>query len=61
MHFPKFGALERFDKNISPHVFSRTVMKVQVAGIIIVFYEEIFGFDMFGSFRAGDSAILFKG
>jgi hypothetical protein len=36
------------------------VFKVDFSGIIVVFDEEIFGFDVFGSFGAGDPAVLCK-
>ncbi len=55
-----FTALKRFSVS-GPHLVNRTVLEVKFTCIIIMFCEEIFCFDVFGLFRAGDLTILFEG
>jgi hypothetical protein len=59
-HFVEFGTLKWFGWYICPHFVGVAVFKVDFSGIIVVFDEKIFGFDVFGSFGTGDPAILCK-
>ena len=57
-HEAKLGTLERFGKDVCPHVFGRTILKIKFSGIVEMTNKEVFCFDMFGPFRTGDIAIL---
>ena len=35
-------------------------MKVDSTGVVVMFDEEVFCFDVFSPFGAGDAAVLFK-
>ena len=51
MHDAKLGTLERFGKDVCPHVFGRTILKIKFSRIVEMTNEEVFCFDMFGPFR----------
>ncbi len=56
----KFNTLKGFSEDVSPHLFCWTKRKVDFTGIVVMFDEEVFHFDEFSPFGAGDAAILFK-
>ncbi len=60
-HFSKFETLEGFCEDISPHLLRGTKTKVDFLRIIIVFDEDLFRFDVFCTFGAGETPILFEG
>ena len=43
-----------FGKDLCPHVFGRTILKIKFSQIVEMTNEEVFCFDMFGPFRTGD-------
>jgi hypothetical protein len=53
--------LEGFCEDIGPHLLCWTVTKVDFTSIKVMFDEEVFCFDVFSSFGAGDATILFEG
>ena len=46
-HLPKKMALERLGEDIGPHFLCGAVVEVNVASIISILNEEVFGADMF--------------
>ena len=60
-HEAELGALEGFCKNVRPHVFGGTILKVEFACVVKVTNEEVFCFDVFGSFRTGDISVFGQG
>jgi hypothetical protein len=49
-HLMEFKALERFHKDISPHMFGGTVTKVNFTCLVLMLDEEVFGLDVFSLF-----------
>ena len=50
-HEAELGSLKGFRKNIRPHVFSGTILKVEFSCVVKMTNEEGFCFDVLGSFR----------
>ncbi len=57
-HKVEFSALKRFGEHISPHLVSKTVLEIKFATVVKMLDKEIFGFDMFKLFGAGNIAIF---
>ena len=57
-HEAKLGALKGLGKDISPHVLGGAVLKIEFTCIMKMTNEEVFGFNMFGLFGAGNIVIL---
>jgi hypothetical protein len=49
-HLTEFKALERFCKDIGPHMFGGTVTKVNFTCLVVMLDEEVFGLDVFSPF-----------
>ena len=61
MHKTEFSTLERFGEHISPHLFSRTVLKINFTRVMIMPDKELFGFDVFRMLGAGNIAVFGQG
>jgi hypothetical protein len=57
-HEAELGALEGFCKNVRPHVFGGTILKVEFACVVKVTNKEVFCFDVLGAFRTRDITVF---
>ena len=60
-HEAELGSLKGFRKNIRPHVFGGTILKVEFSCVVKMTNEEVFCFDVLGSFRTGDISVFGQG
>jgi hypothetical protein len=56
-HHLKFGTLERLCSNISPYIISGAILEINFSRVMIVFNEELLGFNMLGAFGTRNMAI----
>ena len=57
-HEAEFGTLERFSKDVCPHLFGTAILKIKFSRLVKMTNKEVFGFNMFGLFRIGDISIF---
>jgi hypothetical protein len=60
-HEAELGTLKGFRKDIRPHLFSGTILKVEVSSVVIMTNEKVFCLDVFGAFRTGDISVFSQG
>ena len=57
-HEAELGTLKGFRKDIRPHLFSGTILKVEFACVVKVTNKEVFCFYVLGAFRTRDITVF---